>query len=75
MAHDPTTTKGEARCRVKPTLGPPRVVVHGTWGRALPPPLPGEREESLFTSWLMGLLGRPHPRALAEDEAREAARR
>ena len=61
--------------RVKPSLGPPQVVVHGAWGRALPPPLPGEKEESIFTSWLMGLLGKPHPRALENDETRKAARR
>jgi hypothetical protein len=61
--------------REKPRLGPPRVVVRGAWGRALPAPRPGEKEESIFTSWLMGLLGKPHPRALEEDQAREAARR
>ncbi len=78
MPIDATTINGEVRptCgRDKPRLGPPRVVVHGAWGRALPPPLPGEKEESIFTSWLMGLLGKPHPRALAEDEARKTARR
>jgi hypothetical protein len=83
MARDATrrngTANGEA-CppgsgRVKPSLGPPKVVVHGAWGRALPAPRPGEKEESIFTSWLMGLLGKPHPRALEEDEARSAARR
>ena len=67
--------KTQLRQRARPTLGPPEVVVHGAWGRALPAPRPGEREESIFTSWLMGLLGKPHPRALAEDEARKAARR
>lgn len=61
--------------REKPRLGPPRVVVRGAWGRALRPPLPGEKEESIFTSWLMGLLGKPHPRALEEDEARRAGQR
>jgi hypothetical protein len=74
-----TRTNGEAgppsTGRVKPSLGPPKVVVHGAWGRALPAPRPGEKEESIFTSWLMGLLGKPHPRALEEDEARSAARR
>jgi len=61
--------------RVKPSLGPPQIVVHGAWGRALPPPLPGEREESIFTSWLMGLLGKPHPRALEREQASKVARR
>ena len=78
MARDGTSKNSEVRSasgRVKPTLGPPKVVVHGAWGRALPPPLPGEREESIFTSWLMGLLGKPHPRALEDDETRKAARR
>jgi hypothetical protein len=78
MAREVNGTNGAARSpsgRAKPTLGPPEVVVHGAWGRALPAPRPGEREESIFTSWLMGLLGKPHPRALAEDEARKAARR
>ena len=32
-----------------------------------------EQEESIFTSWLMGLLDKPHSRALEEDEARSAA--
>jgi len=78
MAHNGTSKNGEVPStagREKPSLGPPKVVVHGAWGRALPPPLPGEKEESIFTSWLMGLLGKPHPRALEEDEARKAARR
>lgn len=68
-------TGESASGRVKPSLGPPQVVVHGAWGRALPPPLPGEKEESIFTSWLMGLLGKPHPRALENDETRKAAGR
>ena len=78
MAHDAETMNGRSRPgsgRVKPTLGPTRTVVHGAWGRALPAPKPGEKEESIFTSWLMGLLGRPHPGALEEDKARTALRR
>lgn len=78
MARELASNNGDSGSptgRTKPKLGPPRVVVHGSWGRALPPPRPGEKEESIFTSWLMGLLGRPHPRALEEDEARKAARR
>lgn len=78
MANGTETKKGASEStsgRVKPSLGPPQVVVHGAWGRALPPPLPGEKEESIFTSWLMGLLGKPHPRALEDDQTRKAARR
>lgn len=80
MANGTGTKKGVSEStsgRVKPSLGPPQVVVHGAWGRALPPPLPGEKEESIFTSWLMGLLGRPHPGVVEEEKARarEAARR
>ena len=77
MGRDATTGNGEVRSssgRVKPTLGPPKVVVHGAWGRALPAPKPGEREESIFTSWLMGLLGRPHP-GIVENHEEAPARR
>ena len=78
MADATSSRSGQARStfgRLKPSLGPPKVVVHGAWGRALPAPLPGEKEGSIFTSWLMGLLGKPHPRALAEQQADKAARR
>lgn len=68
-----TTTESAASRHEKPRLSPPRVVVRGAWGRPLPAPEPGEKEESIFTSWLMGLLGKPHPRAIEEDEARKAA--
>ncbi len=60
---------------VKPRLSPPRVVVRGAWGRALPPPKPGQKEESIFTSWLMGLLGRPHPDTLDEPDPKQPAGR
>jgi hypothetical protein len=73
---DRPTTDTPTMRREKPRLGPPRVVVRGSWGRALPAPKPGEKEESIFTSWLMGLLGRPHPRVVEEEKtAQEAARR
>lgn len=78
MAHDADTMNGRSRPgsgRAKPSLGPPKTVVHGAWGRALPAPKPGEKEESIFTSWLMGLLGRPHPGAVEEDKARATVRR
>ncbi len=70
MATEPMSMQGRndrpladraGKSREKPRLGPPRVVVRGAWGRALPAPKPGEREESIFTSWLMGLLGKPYP--------------
>lgn len=77
MGHDATTRNGEVRStsgRVKPTLGPPKIVVHGAWGRALPAPKPGEKEESIFTSWIMGLLGRPHPGTVENGEQAPARR-
>ena len=70
-----TTTDSAVSRHDKPRLGPPRVVVRGAWGRALPPPKPGQKEESIFTSWLMGLLGRPHPDTLDESELKQPARR
>lgn len=72
---DRSTTEASAPRREKPRLPPPRVVVRGSWGRAVPAPRPGEKEESIFTSWLMGLLGRRHPRVVEEEQARDAARR
>ena len=72
---DRPSTEASTLRREKPRLGPPRVVVRGAWGRALPAPKAGEKEESIFTSWLMGLLGRPHPGVVEEEKAREAARR
>ncbi len=64
MAHDETSRETKSRStsgRAKPTLRPPKVEVHGAWGRALPAPNPGEKAASTFTSRLTGLLGRPHP--------------
>lgn len=66
-----TMTESAASRHEKPRLGPPRVVVRGAWGRPLPAPKPGVKEESIFTSWLMGLLGRPHPDTLDEGDQQQ----
>lgn len=43
--------------RQKPRLGPPRTVIKGSWGKALPAPGPDEMKESGFRTFLRHLFG------------------